>query len=165
MSQIKGNLRAYSHLLKGVITISRVMAFEKFTAIFFFFYLISVLSIGFILSAIHWSAAVITVLLGLALFLKILNSFQFLKRSLIRKGDRVEYADPSASETMDIFKKAVVLLKMRPDEVKKTKLISSDLMEGNRHFYLVEEGKEPRVIAYDWIIGISPEILETDEED
>jgi hypothetical protein len=141
------------------------MAFEKFTAIFFFFYLISVLSIGFVLSAIHWSAAVLTVLLGLALFLKVLNSFQFLKRSLIRKGDRVEYADPSASETMDIFKKAVVLLKMRPDEVKKTKLISSDLMEGNRHFYLVEEGKEPRVIAYDWIIGISPEILELDEED
>lgn len=165
MSQIKDNLRAYSHLLKGVLTISRVMAFEKFTAIFFFFYLISVLSIGFILSAVHWSAAVVTVLLGLALFLKILNSFQFLKRSLIRKGDRIEYADPSASETMDIFKKAVVLLKMRLDEVKKTKLISSDLMEGNRHFYLVEEGKEPKVIAYDWIIGISPEILEVDEED
>ena len=107
----------------------------------------------------------VTVLLGLALFLKVLNSFQFLKRSLIRKGDRVEYADPSASETMDIFKKAVVLLKMRLDEVKKTKLISSDLMEGNKHFYLVEAGKEPKVIAYDWIIGISPEILETDEED
>lgn len=165
MSQIKDNLRTYSHLLKGVVTISRVMAFEKFTAIFFFFYLISVLSIGFVLSAIHWSAAVLTVLIGLILFLKVLNSFQFLKRSLIRKGDRIEYADPSASETMDIFKKAVVLLKMRPDEVKKTKLISSDLMEGNRHFYLVEEGKEPRVIAYDWIIGISPEILELDEED
>ena len=165
MSQIKDNLRAYSHLLKGIVTISRVMAFEKFTAIFFFFYLVSVLSIGFILSAIHWSAAVIIVLLGLGLFLKILGSFQFLKRSLIRKGDRVEYADPNASDTMGMFKKAVVLLKMRPDEVEKTKLISSELMQGNRNFYLVEETKEPRVIAYDWIIGISPEMLDSDEED
>jgi len=164
LSQIKDNLRAYSHLLRGVVTIFRVMAFEKFTAVFFFFYLISVLSIGFILSAIHWSAAVVTVLLGLALYLKILGKFQFLKRSLIRKGDRVEYADPNASETTQIFKKAVVLLKMRPAEVQKTKLISSELMEGNKHFYLVEVDKEPIVIAYDWVIGISPEILELDEE-
>lgn len=147
------------------MTVSRVLFFEKFTAVFFFFYLISVLSVGFILSAIHWSAAVITVLLGLGLFLKILERFQFLKRSLIRKGDRIEYADPNASEAMQIFKKAVVLLKMRPDEVKKTRLISSELMEGNKHFYLVETGKEPSVIAYDWIIGISPEMLEMDEED
>lgn len=148
-----------------MFTIFRVIAFEKFTAVFFFFYLISVLSIGFILSAIHWSAAVVTVLLGAALFLKILRNFQFLKRALIRKGDRIEYADPQAAEAMQAFKKAVVLLKMRPDEVKKTKLITPDLMEGNRHFYLVESDKKPSVIAYDWIIGISPEILEADEED
>ncbi len=165
MSQIKDNLRAYSHLLKGIFTISRVMAFEKFTAIFFFVYLVSVLSIGFILSALHWSAAVVTVVLGLSFFLKVLRSFEFLKRALIHKGDRIEYADPSATEAMEIFKKAVVLLKMRRDEVEKTKLISADMMEGNRHFYLVEEEKEPRVIAYDWIIGISPEILEATEED
>lgn len=162
MSQIKDNFRAYSHLIKGVLSISRVMAFEKFTAIFFFFYLISVLSLGFILSAMHWSAAVITVITGLALYLKTLRSVEFLKRSLIRKGDRIEYADPKESETTHIFKKAVVLLKMRMDEVKKTSLMSDELMEGNKHFYLVETAKEPQVIAYDWIMGISPEILEVD---
>lgn len=162
MSQIKDNFRAYSHLIKGVLTISRVLAFEKFTAIFFFFYLLSVLSLGFILSAMHWSAAVITVVVGLAFYLKILNSVEFLKRSLIRKGDKIEYADPRASETAEIFKKAVVLLKMRMDEVKKTSLMTDELMEGNRHFFLVETSKEPQVIAYDWIIGISPEILEED---
>ncbi len=106
----------------------------------------------------------ITVLLGVALFLKVLGSFEFLKRSLIRKGDRIEYADPHASEAMQVFKKAVVLLKMRPDEVKKTKLITPDLMEGSSHFYLVEADKKPFVIAYDWIIGISPEMLETEGE-
>jgi hypothetical protein len=148
-----------------MLTIFRVIAFEKFTAVFFFFYLIAVLSIGFILSAIHWSAAVIIVLLGVGLFLKILKSFQFLKRALIRKGDRIEYADPHASEATQVFKKAVILLKMRPEEVKKTKLISPELMEDNRHFYLVEADKKPSVIAYDWIIGISPEMLETDEDD
>ena len=162
MSQIKDNLRAYSHLLKGLLTIFRVMAFEKFTAIFFFFYLLTVLSLGFILSALHWSAAVITVIMGLALYLRTLQNVEFLKRSLIRKGDRIEYADPSASDTAQIFQKAVVLLKMRMDEVRKTNLMSDELMEGNRHFYLVESDKEPRVIAYDWIIGISPEILEVD---
>ena len=162
MSQIKDNFRAYSHLIKGVLTISRVLAFEKFTAIFFFFYLVAALSLGFILSAMHWSAAVITVVVGVAFYLKVLNRVEFLKRSLIRKGDRVEYADPRASETAEIFKKAVVLLKMRMDEVKKTSLMSDELMEGNRHFYLVETSKEPQVIAYDWIIGISPEILEED---
>ncbi len=162
MSQIKDNLRAYSHLIKGILSVSRVMAFEKFTAIFFFFYLISVLSLGFILSAIHWSTAVITVVTGLALYLKVLGSVEFLKRSLIRKGDRVEYADPKESETTQIFKKAVVLLKMRKDEVKKTSLLSDELMEDNKHFYLVETAKKPQVIAYDWIIGISPEILEED---
>ena len=163
MSQIKDNLSSYAHLVKGIITITRVIAFEKFTAIFFFFYLTTVLSIGFILSAIHWSAAVVTVVLGLSLFAITLRNFQFLKRMLIRKGDRIEYADPQASEATQVFKTAIVLLKMRPDEVKK--LISSELMEGNRHFYLVEEQKSPKVIAYDWIMSISPEMLESETDD
>ncbi len=140
------------------------MAFERFTAFFFFFYVMAVLSTGFILSALHWSAAVITLLLGVGLFPKTLRGFEFLKRSLIRKGDRVEYADPTSSQIIEQFKTAIVLLKIRPDEVEKTKLIAPELIEDNHHFYLVEVNKKPCVIAYDWIIGISPEMLEPEEE-
>lgn len=141
------------------------MFFEKFTAVFFFFYLIFVLSLAFVLSVIYWGVAVVIVLFAVLLFVKALNSFQFLKRTLIRKGDRIEYADPSAVDNVHMFKTATVILKMRSDEVKKTKLISEEFMEGSDYFYLVETDKKPSVIAYDWIIGISPEFLDTKFED
>lgn len=156
----KDNLRAYWHLLKGVVVVTRVMAFEKFTALFFFFYLLSALSFSLLASVIHWGIGIIMLLLWLILFTRVLANTQFLKRSLIRKGDRLEYADPNEDESKEMFKKAVVILKMRPEEVEKTKLISAELMDGNKHFYLVKEDKDVRVISYDWIIGLSPEILE-----
>lgn len=140
------------------------MIFEKFTALFFFFYLIFVLSLAFILSVLHWGVAVVIVLLGLVLFVKTLKNFQFLKRALIRKGDRIEYADPSAIDNAHIFKTATVILKMRTDEVKKTKLIAEEFMEDSRYFYLVETDKKPAVIAYDWVIGLSPDILDLEFE-
>ena len=161
----KDNLQAYWQLFKGIFTVVRVLAFEKFTPVFFFFYLICVLSMGFVLSVVHWSIAVVVVLIGVLLFVKVLNRFQFLKRSLIRKGDRVEYVDPNTSDTAQMFKKATITLKMRPDEVKKSKLISEELIEGNKHFYLVQRDKQPTVIAFDWIIGLSPELLEIEFND
>lgn len=160
MSQIKDNVLAYKYLLKNLFIVFRTMMFEKFTAVFFFFYLLCVLSIGFILSVLHWGVAVVVLVLGVLLFTKILSGFQFLKRGLIFKGDRVEYADPTATEDIQIFKTAKVLLKMRPVEVQSTKLLSQELMEDNKHFYLVETDKKSLVIAYDWIIGLSPEVLD-----
>ncbi|MBE0497971.1 MAG: hypothetical protein IBX43_01870 [Campylobacterales bacterium] len=153
-------MQPYTHLLRSFFIISRVMLFEKFTPVFFFFYLLFVLSLGFVLSVIHWGVGVFVVLLCLLLFRSSLQSFEFLKRLLIRKGDRVEYADPSAEQTQEIFKKARVLLKMRPSEAEKSKLIDAELLEGNRHFFLVQIDKKPSVIAYEWIVGLSPEMLD-----
>jgi len=161
---LKDNLRTYWHLLKGVLIVLRVMAFEKFTALFFFFYLLCALSVALVFSLVHWGAGVLTVLIALLIFTKILANVQFLKRALIRKGDRVEYADPSETDEKQIFKKADIVLKMRPAEIEKTKLISSELMEDNQHFYLVKVGEDVRAIAYDWIIGLSPEILDIEFE-
>lgn len=162
---LKDKLRGYGYLLHGILIVSRVMLFEKFTALFFFFYLVFILSLAFILSVLHWGVAVAIVVLGLLLFAKTLNAFVFLKRALIRKGDRIEYADPSTTDNIHMFKTATILLKMRPDEVRKTKLISEEFIEESQHFYLVETDKKPSVIAYDWIIGLSPEILDTSVED
>lgn len=156
----KDTLQAYAHLLKNLLAVSRVILFDKFTAVFFFFYLLFALSLAFILSVLHWSAAVIVLFLAVVLFSALLRNFQFLKRALVRKGDRIEFADPQASDEKEMFKTATVLLKMRFDEVKKSKLISEELMEGSRHFYLVEIDKKPIVISYDWIIGLSPDILD-----
>jgi len=156
----KDNVKAYWRLLIGLLPIVRTIVFEKFTFVFFFFYLIVVLSLAFILSVLHWGVAVMIVLLGVVLFVKTLERFEFLKRSLIRKGDRIEYADPKESETKEMFKTAEVLLKISLNEAKKTGLISQELIEGNRHFYLVQKEKMPTVIAFDWIIGLSPEVLE-----
>jgi len=136
------------------------MAFEKFAPLFFTFYLLLSLSIAIVLSLLHWGIGVGVILLALLAFTRVLKGAGFLKRTLIRKGDRVEYVDPNEKDEKKIFKKAEVVLKMHPHEVEKTKLISSELMEDNQHFYLVKEGKDVRVIAYDWIIGLSPELLE-----
>jgi len=160
----KDNLRAYWHLLKGVIIVLRVMAFEKFTPLFFLFYVLTVLSVSLILSIVHWGIGIGFILIALVVFTKILNNVQFLKRSLIRKGDKVEYADPSENDEKKMFKKAEVVLKMRFDEAMKTKLISNEFMEDNQHFYLVKVGEEVSVIAYDWIIGLSPDILDIEFE-
>jgi len=159
---LRENILAYWELLKGVLIVTRVMAFEKFTALFFFFYLLSAVSIALILSIMHWGAGVVFMLFALITFTKTLNNTQFLKRLLIRKGDRIEYADPKEEEGTAMFKKANIILKMRHNEVEKTKLISPELIEGNKHFYLVKAGKDVDVIAYDWIIGLSPEILDID---
>ncbi len=161
---IKDNLRAYKHLVQALFNVSRVLIFEKFTAVFFFFYLLFILSIGFILSVIHWGVGIGFVFLGLVFFLKSLQGFMFVKRALIRRGDRVEYADPTSSKIDTMFSMGQVLLKMRLDEVKKSRLVSEELMEGNRHFYLVEVDKKPKIIAYDWIISLSPEILDELED-
>ena len=134
--------------------------FEKFTHLFLFFYLLCALTISLLFSVIHWGAGIISIVLALLLFTRVLSKVQFLRRSLIRKGDKVEYADPTENEDKEIFKKAEIVLKMRPDEVKKTKLISDELMEDNKHFYLVKVGEDVSVIAYDWIIGLSSDILD-----
>jgi hypothetical protein len=160
MSALRDALQPYTHLLRSFFIISRVMLFEKFMPVFFFFYLLFVLSLGFVLSVIHWGVGVVVVLLGLFLFPRSLRGFEFLKRALIRKGDRVEYADPAAVEARDIFKKARVLLKMRPSEAERSKLIRAEFLEGNRHFFLVETDNKPSVIAYEWIISLSPELLD-----
>jgi len=165
LALFKDNIRAYWHLLKGVWIVTRVMVFEKFIMVFFAFYLLCVLGIALIVSVLHWGGAVVVLLLGLLLFSKVLKSFQFLKRALIRRGDIVEYADPEASENAKMFKKATIVLKMRFDEVKKTKLISDELMQGSEYFYLVEIDKKPGAIAYDWVIGLSPELLDIEFED
>jgi len=164
----KDNLRTYWHLLKGVVVVTRVMVFEKFTPLFFFFYLLCALSLSLLVSVVHWGAGIGILLICLVLFTKVFKYTQFLKRALIRKGDRVEYADPTETDGKEMFKKAEVVLKMRPQEVLKTKLISAELMEDNKHFYLVKVNEDVKVIAYDWIIGLSPEILDIEfahEED
>ena len=160
MSMFKDTLRAYAHVFKSVMTVSRVILFEKFTAVFLFLYLLLALSLAFVLSVLHWGAPVIVLLLALISFPAILRSAQFIKRMLVHRGDRVEFADPRATDEKEMFKKATILLKMRFDEVKKSRLIPDELMEGSRHFDLVEIEKKPIVIAYDWIIGLSPELLD-----
>jgi len=141
------------------------MSFEKFTLVFFTFYSLIILSFSYVLLVVYWGASLVVLFLAVILFTKVLNSFQFLKRSLIHKGDRIEYADPRNQDTSEMFKMAKVLLKMKPDEVKKTSLISEELMEGNSHFYLVQADAKPIVIAYDWIMGLSPEMLDVSLEE
>ena len=161
---IKENLQSYKHGFTQLFMVIRVMLFEKFTEVFFFFYLITALSLSLVFSAFYWVASVVILVSALFLFTTILKNMQFLKRSLIRKNDRVEYADPTSEDTNDMFKTATVLLKMKVSEVKKTKMISADLMEGNHHFYLVQSTNKPMVIAYDWIMGLRPELLEELDE-
>jgi hypothetical protein len=161
---IKENLQSYKHGFSQLFIVLRVMAFEKFTAVFFFFYLVFVLSLAFIFSVFYWVASVVILLSALLLFKTALHNMEFLKRSLIRKNDRVEYADPSSEHTNDMFKTAKVLLKMKASEVKKTSMISDELMEGSKHFYLVQNAEKATVIAYDWIMGLRPELLEELDE-
>jgi hypothetical protein len=146
--------------LSALFTVIRVVVFEKFSSVFFFFYLVSVLSISFIVSVFHWGIAVVSLLLGLFLFTRFLNMFQFLKRYLIHKNDKVEYADPSSTETSDIFKKAKIVLRMSYKEAKKSALLSDELMLDSKYFYLIEEDKKTKLIAYEWIISLAPDILE-----
>ena len=156
----KNQLATYWHLLKGVLTVFKLMAFERFTALFFSFYILFALSVALVLSVLHWGVGIGCVLISLMLFTRVLDNVQFLKRALIAKGDRVEYADPNEHEDTKIFKKAEVVLKMRFEEAEKSKLISKELMQDNQHFYLVKRGKEVSVIAFDWIIGLAPEVLD-----
>ncbi len=160
MSLIKENLLSYKIGFSQLFTVLRVMSFEKFSTVFFSFYIIIVLGLSSVFSVIHWAVSLVFFVLALLLFTKVLVRFEFLKRSLIHKNDRIEYADPQSQKSSEMFKIAKVLLKMKADEVKKTSLISQELMEGNKHFYLVQADDKPRVIAYDWIMGIRPEMLE-----
>lgn len=164
MSLIKENLLSYKVGFSQLFMLLRVISFEKFTLIFSVFYILFILSLSYVLSAVHWGVSLLLLLLAVVSLTRVLDNFQFLKRSLIHKNDRIEYADPSSEDSSKMFKMAKVLLKMKADEVRKTSLISEELMEGSHHFYLVQVDAKPTVIAYDWIMGLSPEMLDASKE-
>ena len=160
MSQIKDNLLIYKHSISSLFRVLRVVCFEKFSLVFLFFYLVFFLSLSFVLSVFHWTVSLLILVLAGLFFTKVLSKATFIKKAFIRKDDRVEYADPNAKNTDDIFKTAKILLKMTKKEAKKSSLISDDFIFEDSSFYLVEENKKTKLIAFDWIVGISIAELE-----
>lgn len=158
---MKENLLAYGRFFKALSTLLRIAVFEKFSMIFLFVYLVLNLAVGVIFSVIHWGVGIAWVVLALLIYAVIFNKMEFIKRWMIRKGDRVEYADPEAKSQKEIFKQATVLLKMRQSEVAKSQLIRAEWMDDSKHFYLVERNKKPFVIAYDWITSLESELLDS----
>ena len=81
------------------------------------------------------------------------------KSKFIRLGDRIEFAEDNGESTIQTFKSAKVLRRMRGEDVAKTGLFSEELMPFYSRFYLVELENKNAIIPYEWILSIDPEDL------
>lgn len=84
-----------------------------------------------------------------------------LKAHLIRIGDHVEFAQDEQEGYVQKFESAMVLQKMRGEDVALSGLFDKDLIDLYHHFYLMKQEKKNIVIPYEWILSL--EIVELED--
>ena len=106
-----------------------------------------------------WSELAI-LLFGFLVQGKFYKMMEPLKALLIRKGDRVEFAQDQQEGYVQKFESAKVLRKMRGEDVALSGLFDKALITLYSHFYLMEQEDKNIVVPYEWILAIEIEELE-----
>ena len=75
---------------------------------------------------------------------------------LIRPADRIEFAvmDDTGDNYRQRFEQGFVVRAMRQDDVRRSGAVSDDIIEANKHFFLVRTREKHIIIAFEWITGI-----------
>jgi len=140
----------------------RLIIFEKYPLVMKILWWVPLLSIALIAHFIlPWSEMAV-VLLGLLAQNMVYKLMEPMKAYLIRKGDRVEFAQDEQDGYVQKFESAKVLRKMRGEDVALSGLFDKELIGFYSHFYLMEQEDKNIVVPYEWILGLEIEALETE---
>ncbi len=138
----------------------RVVLFEKLTTLFAWVWWGAALIVSLLTAYIDWSVSALVIVGAMVLYRPLQRFFLGKRHLLIRRGDTVEYAEPDENTQIQQFQTAKVLRTMTPENAEKTETFDTDQLAYYEHFFLVETGKQNRVIPYEWIIALEAEALE-----
>jgi hypothetical protein len=137
-----------------------VILFEKLSTVFMLVWWVFAACTALMGSFIDGVVAVAVAAAALLLYRPVWKMVHEGKYRLIRRGDTVEFTEPSESLTDQKFETAKVLRFMTVENVAASEAFSPEYLELYSHFYLVESGDKNRVIPYEWIITIETGALD-----
>jgi len=147
--------------LKAMSLSLRAVLFEKYSlvvsAVWSTFFLILLV----VLSGLHWSFALVVIVVSFGVYRLYFNFMMLQKYHLIFKGDCVEYTPLNDDETIvqsKLFKTTKVSRLMKQDEVKLSGGFESEYLEYYELFYLCEDKNKKLFIPFEWIIRIETEL-------
>lgn len=153
------NRKPWWHYLKTLTLVFRVILYEKLSTVFMLLWWVMIGSIAIIGSS-DWRIVLPVLVVGLLLYRPVWKMVLGGKYRLIRRGDTVEYSEPSESLSEQKFETAKVLRFMTAENVAASNMFDAEHLELYSHFYLVDSGKKNRVIPYEWIVSIETGELE-----
>lgn len=137
----------------------RLVLFEKYAFVLMVLWWLAAFILAFVLRAV-WSGSEFIVLAAAYVVQKRFYKWmEPLKSTLIRIGDKVEFAEDQQNSYIQQFKSGKILRKMRGEDVAMTGLFSEELIPLYHHFYLVQMEEKNLIIPYEWILSIDMDDL------
>lgn len=154
------NKRVFSLCLDAFGLSVRFVLFEKYSLVLMAIWWASAFVLALVFHDI-WRGSGLIIAAAAVVVKKHFYGFMApLKPTLIRLGDRIEFAEDNGESIIQTFKSAKVVRRMRGEDAAKTGLFSEELIPLYSRFYLVELKDKNTVIPYEWIVSIDPEDLQ-----
>jgi len=132
----------------------RLVLFEKYNFYITVLWWVIAFVVAFVVRGLYAGLGVVVILIAVVLQKRFVKWMQQHKARLIRKGDRVEFAQDEAEGYIQKFESGKVLEKMRGEDVLLSGLFSEELVPLYSHFYLIEMEQKNTIIPYEWILSI-----------
>jgi hypothetical protein len=152
------NSLLWLQMISALFKVFRIFLFEKFTLVMSITWWLIMLAAAVIFYWFDYRIAIFVVTTGILGHFWYRGWVQQFKPLLIKTGDLVEYAEPSASFDA-AFSRGVVMSTIPHDEVLRRKLFDAEQVMEYERFYLVSTGKKSKAIPYEWIMQIEVEEL------
>jgi len=143
----------------------RLVLFEKYGFFMALLFWVLTFVVAFILHGLYQGLGVVIVILAFAFQKKFYRFMETKKARLLRKGDRVEFAEGEEESYVQKFNRGKILERMRGEDVLLTTLFDAELVPFYSHFYLIEMEEKNTIIPYEWILSIDPTELGIAEAD
>ncbi len=132
----------------------RLVLFEKYGFFMTLMLWVTTFVVAFILHGLYQGLGLLIVILAFAFQKKFYHYMESKKAALLRKGDRVEFAEGEEEGYVQKFNSGKILERMRGEDVLLTTLFDGELVPFYSHFYLIEMEDKNTIIPYEWILSI-----------
>ena len=152
------NSLLWLQMMSALFKVFRIFLFEKYTLVMSMIWWFITAAAVLILYWFDGRVAAFLLIAGLLGYFWYRGWVQQFKPLLIKAGDLVEYAVPSASFD-EAFSRGVVMSAIPHDEVLRRKLFDAEQVMEYECFFLVSTGKKSKAVPYEWIMQIEVEEL------
>ena len=132
----------------------RLLLFEKYDFVLLVIWWLTAFILAFVLRGLYPGVGLVVVAVAFVLQRRFYRHMSRFRASLIREGDRVEYADDQQEGYVQKFEHGRVLRKMRGEDVAKSGLFPEELIPLYSHFYLVALEEKNVVIPFEWVLSL-----------